>query len=119
MFLIIDSVNSRFALLSKEQKIKDINWQENVISESLVIKIKENLGDNELEAVIVIQGQGSFSQAREAVVIANMLHLAKNTPVYSFDEAEFGIASSITDLSIDSEETDYLLPVYEGEPNIG
>lgn len=114
MILILDTNNSQFALIQSEKD--EPKWTKVENEEYLVKEVEKHLGGREIQGIIVIQGEGSFSHTREGVVFANMLALAKGTKILAVSAEDF---ADLSECFKKLEESKPLEPGYSSEPNIG
>ncbi len=114
MILLLDTNNSQFALIQSEKD--ELKWDKVANEEFLVKEVEKHLAGKEIEGVIVIQGEGSFSHTREGVVFANMMALAKGTSILSVSAEAFGdLGDCVKRLS----ESEAVKADYFAEANVG
>ncbi len=79
-----------------------------------------NLRLNNLTALVLLEGRGSFSGVRQAVANLNIIHLFKKIDIFGLDVRKFSSWEEIL-LAVQRESTkkhNWLKPIYSGEPNI-
>lgn len=95
----------------------------NTESDNVLSAISETVKPKDVEGIVVLQGPGSFTAVRTAVVVANTLGFSLHVPVVGVRleseeaSAEAAFASGIERLT--QGESDFpLAPYYDREPNI-
>lgn len=75
---------------------------------------------DKINALVLLEGQGSFSVVRQAVAVLNTIYLIKKIPVFGLDVRIFSsFAEVIKAVSGTMKKKHGLLhPIYSGEPNI-
>jgi len=117
MYLFIDTNESRFAFFQEKEAFDHLQWNNVVQEQSLAREIQKK--HTEIEAIIVLQGKGGFSQTREGIVFANIFNQTKQTPILAVTDQ--GLESrSLDQILIDLKETGNkpLMPHYFAEANI-
>ena len=124
MYLFIDpSLMStiRLVLLSgtiSREHVFEVSNREllNVIKEALE---RENIVLTDLEGIVVLIGEGRFSNTRIASVVGNTLSYALNIPVVATTRGHEPTQSTVHTFFSPSNITMYITPTYSGEPHIG
>ncbi len=77
----------------------------------------ESIGD--IEGIVVLVGVGGFSSTRIASVVVNTLAFALRVPVASTTQEHIPTSTTVATFFGPESSTQYILPTYSGEPNIG
>ncbi len=113
MYLLFDANQGRFARFNDSDT--DLQWAVVEQEASLASLIAPDI--DSVKGVVVWQGKGSFSQSREAVVVANMLALTKGVKLLSMQADELPPLKALIN-ELEASDKTALEPVYYAEPNI-
>lgn len=125
MYLLINTNNNQIALASGTEQQGGFKWKDIAKEASFALQIKEALKAEDLQlddiqGIVIMQGEGSYSDTRTGIVFANMLKLLKSVPVVAIKEDELSktmpLGEAIEQLL--HEEDKYLHAQYSSEPNI-
>lgn len=122
MILIINTNSNQVSRLKNALPPAELTWIGFKAEESLVAQINQfikPLGKQlqDIKGIVLIQGAGSFSNTRSAVVFANILKLTAGIPVIALSKEQFKESfSKITQLL--EQQNNYIEASYSSQPNI-
>jgi len=122
MILFIDTTNfetAHIALVLPDGKIRQMAWQGNELSETLLPNVQKLLQKAKvkitaIQKIAVRVGPGGFSRTRTGVAIANAFGFALNIPIVALKVNESWDPS----LLAAAKGQKMVAPVYGAEPNI-
>jgi len=90
-----------------------------VILQELNKQIKINW-QKEINGILVVNGPGPFSAIRGGVLVANLLARSLVVPLYRVSVSEFDDNQNLLNQIKNNklEPIDYVIPIYDSEPNI-
>jgi tRNA A37 threonylcarbamoyladenosine modification protein TsaB len=92
----------------------DVGPEEHLLSLDVFLKTHDvNIDD--IEAVYVVSGPGSFTASRVSITIANALSFTKSIPVYGIENTQNQSLSELHDqvLQSDIQSSDWVRPHYD------
>ena len=91
-FLCVDTSHQRFSLVSAKEKQFDwqaiVGKQERYAERIFAYLSIQGVQAADLAGVVIMQGQGSFSETRSAVVLGNLLAEFSSSPVLSLPTSD-------------------------------
>jgi len=117
-----DQPEAEIYMMDGQTIIKRIAWQAHrQLAETIHVQIKQLLADNELNtndlgAIVVYQGPGSFTGLRIGVSVANALAYGLSIPVYGAAGAEW--LTSGTEKAVQKSASETVVPDYGADAHI-
>ena len=122
MILVINTNVGKLAVVNEANIKSGITWislnkENSFVSQVNVCLSQKNLSLDQIKSIIVIQGEGTFSDTRTGIVFANIMRLAYGVAVTAVKEAQLNakINEYLKELPSD---LPYLTAEYSQEPNI-
>lgn len=121
MYLCIDSTerNSHHLVFFQENFKKEFTDTSATLIQAVDNFLQsEHIQKEAIHGIAVVVGKGSFSSTRIATTSANTWHFAFKIPVIAIAPEQVSDLQSCIE-SFAKQDSEYILPTYSGEPNIG
>jgi len=124
MYLLLDlSVHNliHLALFDKNSRNdKEVEAQNrDLLSVIDSFLVEQQIGPKDIEGIMAVFGEGSFTSSRLSAVVANTFAYVQNIPLLGIKKEDVGRAQELIAELLEQPKGQYISATYSGEPNIG